>query len=425
MSEKDRKLEELNQMKNDLENKGHSVPVTESGGSSFPAWLWWGLGIVLGVVSVIVFAAQYQSEKNLDHRVQEVDRKEALLGEYQSQKQGLTEQVAELSSKQASLQEAVDGLQAELKAGSTIVAEYRVIKEEHKILTGGLSDLKEARKQAKLEVDVLEKDLVGQRSEYTAVQRDYTNVTSRISALRGAVADTDQSLEAAEQHLEQKQLALSASEQKLQRSQTKIEAAEDRERQIKLKLVALESDVTDVQRKFDKLNGDVALLESKKVELANVSSDLRMLEAEKKSVQQKLDDLKQETVVYESIKQQLTSSNRDLTRVTEQLAIVTKQFGSQDQKLARVQGELKAAKDTKLTLEQESNELKAEIFEYETVKKRLLMAKMDLADTDATLAGRQKDLSLANESFSKVKKNLARVEAELSATENRLNKSAN
>ena len=44
------------------------------------------------------------------------------------------------------------------------------------------------------------------------------------------------------------------------------------------------------------------------------------------------------------------------------------------------------AENTKSTLEKKSMELKAEILEYEAVKKILLLAKKDLADTDVIVA---------------------------------------
>ena len=154
--------------------------------------------------------------------------------------------------------------------------------------------------------------------------------------------------------------------------------------------------------------------------MVNISTDLRKLDERKKSLQQKLDDLKKETVVYESTKQQLISSNRYLTRVTEQLAVVTRQLGTQDQKLV----EIREAENTKSTLEKESNELKAEILEYKAVKKRLQLVKNDLADANVMLAGRQKELSLANDQLSKVKKDLAGLKAKLFSVKKRLGKSA-
>lgn len=424
MSEKNTAMDELKRMKTDQQSVVQSEQGTQRRSSSLPAWLWWGLGIVLGVVSVIVFAAQYQFEKDLSQRGQEVDRKEAVLGDFESQERQLSEQIAELNSKQVSLKEAVDGLQAELKAGSAAVAEYRVIKGEHKILTSGIAELREARKLAEAELDVIDRDLSNQRIEYVLLLNNYTNKTSRLSSIQSAINDTDKALSVADEQLEQKKLELSASEQKLQLSQTKLETVKIQSNGADSKLQLLESDIANEQRTLDKIKGDVELLEAKKVQLGNISSELLTLGVEKKDLQQKLDSLKKETVVYETTKQQLAAAKRDLTGVTEQLATASRRLESQDQKLAASRGEIKDAEDKKSAILRDSNTLKAEILEYEAIKKRLTFAKDDLSDTDILLAGRQKELSISEDRLLRVKKEIAVVKAELSAAEKQLSENA-
>jgi chromosome segregation ATPase len=424
MSEKNTAMEELKRMKNDQQNVVHSGSGTQRSDSSLPAWLWLGLGIILGIVSVIIFSAQYLSEKDLSRRGQEIDRKEALLGDFEHQKRQLMEKISELSSKQVPLQEAVDRLQAELKAGSSVIAEYRVVKDEHEILTSELSDLREARRQAEAELDIIDRDLTNQRSEYAVLLSNYTNKTARISSIQNSIMDTDKALEVAGEQLEQKKLALSSAEQKLQLSQTKLGIVKNQSNEADSKLQLLESNIVNEQRTLDELKSDVVLLEARKVQLGDISSELLTLGVEKKELQQKLDDLKKETVVYETIKQQLAVAKRDLTGVTEQLTTAARRLDSQDQKLAQARGEINDADDRKSALLRDSNTLKAEVLKYEAIKKRLTLAKDDLSDTNILLAGRQKELSLTEDQLSKVKRELAVVKAELSAAEKQLNKSA-
>jgi len=421
MSEKNTAMDELKRMKTDQQNTVHSGQGAERRSSSLPAWLWWGIGIILGVISVIVFAAQYQSEKNLSQRGQEVNRKEAVLDDFESQERQLSEQIAELSSKQVSLKEAVDGLQAELKASSAVVAEYRVIKDEHKILTSGVAKLREARKLAEAELDVIVKDLSNQRTEYSLLLNNYTNKTTRLSSIQSAIKGTDKALSVADEQLEQKKLEFYASKQKLQLSQTKLETVKIQLNGADSKLQLLESDIANEQHTLDKIKGNVKLLEAKKIQLGNISSELLTLGVEKKELQQKLDSLKKETVVYETTKQQLAEAKRDLTEVTEQLATASRRLESQDQKLAAARGEIKDAEDKKSAILRDSKTLKAEVLEYEVIKKRLAFAKDDLSDTDISLAGRQKELSLAENQLHRVKKELAVVKAKLSAAVKQLN----
>jgi len=265
MSEQNRAMDELKRMKAGQETVVHPEQGTHGRWSNFPAWIWWGMGTLLGLVSVIVFSAQYQSEKDLSKRTQKVAQRETLLVEFKSQERQLTKQIAELNSKQTSLQEAVDGLQTELKASSTVVAEYRVIKDEHEILTNGLAELKEKQ-------------------------------------------------------LEQKKLTISASEQKLQLSKTKLEATEQQISQKKVALLALESDITDEQRKFDKLTGDVELLEAKKAKLMNISTELRTME---ESIKQQLNsssrDLTRVTAQLDEVTMQLDTQDQKLVQVQGEL----------------------------------------------------------------------------------------------------------
>jgi len=130
MSEKNRKLDELKQLKNKDKQEVVSGTPASGGGNVLPAWLWWGLGVLLGCLSIAVFSSRYIAEKNLVTREARVGMQEVALADYATKERELKQQVEELVVRQGALQEGVDGLQVELKAGSEVVAEYRVIKEE-------------------------------------------------------------------------------------------------------------------------------------------------------------------------------------------------------------------------------------------------------------------------------------------------------
>ena len=393
MPEENTRLDELKKMKAGVQSSPSSR--NSSGNrSSLPAWLWWGMGILLGCISIFVLSANYSSIKALSVRYDAVERKEASLLDYETRLLGLKEEAAALTTQRDALKETVDNLQADIKAGTAVIADYRIMKEESDKLGSEVIALHEQRKQAIDDKKQLDVQVVALRAEHASLLDSATNKFSSLNQIQTAIAAADKSLKATEGLLAQKKQDLSGAEQALQLAESKR--------------IQAEANLGKVLSQQEQLESKVKLLKGQQTELTGVPAELLSAKTEKQLLERNVAALKGEVGAYEATKEQLSQAKRELARVQEDLASATSRSEALGQQLEKLRAEVKA-------LERDCVELKTEIAADEVARKNLSRVKDDLSDAEALLVGRQKEISIAEQQLAELKKKISVAEAEVQA----------
>ena len=398
MPEENTRLDELKKMKAGVQSSPSSR--NSSGNrSSLPAWLWWGMGVLLGCISIFALSANYSSIQALSARYDAVERKEASLLDYETRLLGLKEEAATLTTQRNALKETVDNLQADMKAGTAVIADYRIMKEESDKLGSEVIALQEQRKQAIDAKKQLDAQVVALRAEHASLLDSVTNKFSSLNQIQTAIAAADKSLKATEGLLAQKKQDLSGTEQALQLAESKR--------------IQAEANLGKMTSQQEQLEAKVKLLKGQQTELAGVSAELLAAKTEQQLLEKNVAALNGEVGAYEAMKEHLSQAKLELARVQEELASATSRSEALGQQLEKLRAEVKA-------LESDRVELKTEIAADEVARKNLSRVKDDLSDAEALLAGRQKEISIAEQQFAELKKKISVAEAEVRAAKQQL-----
>lgn len=400
MPDKNTRLDELKKMKADINSDPSLIAVRNR--SSFPAWLWWSFGVLLGSISVVVLSANYLSARGLSTRSDMVERKEVTLLNYESRVSKLKEQVAELTTQRDTFKDAVDSLQADIKAGTSVIADYRIMEEESEKLSQKVATLKERRKQALEQQQQLDAQVVALRAENTSLVDSVKNNYTNLSQMQSAIVAADKNLLAATESLTQKKRDISTSQQALHLVELKrVQAATD------LKDIA--SQQTELETELETLEANVARLNGQQTELAGVSAKLVATKTELQSLERDLTTLKGQIVAYESTKVQLSQTKRELLEVEAALTSATPRSETLAKQVANLEKKIRE-------LETEGDKLKAQISADRVTNANLRRVKDDLANATVSLTGRQKEISLAEQELAELKNEVAIKKAGLAST---------
>jgi chromosome segregation ATPase len=396
MSDENNQLDELKKVKADLKTMNSPHKPSEDR-QSLPAWLWWSMGILLGCISVVVLAANYRSVNALSSRNDEVERKEALLLDYETRLTGLKEQVSELMKQRDALKETTDNLQAEFKTGATVIANYRIMKEEFNKLSEDVSTLKEKRKHAIDEQEQLDGQVTTLRVDNVSLMDSITNNYTRLNQIQTALAAAEKSLNSVEDMVTQKKQDLSDAEQSLQ-------LAESKHTMVEAKLNNTNSQQEEGEKKVETLNAKIKLLMDKQAELERVSADLLAIKEERQSLEKNITEVKDD---LSGAEEKLAARLKEISSAKHELASINEMFTKKKQALSDTEQSLQLAESKHTTMEAKLNDTTSQQQEGEKKLETLNAKIMLLMDKQVELEGVSTELLAVKTEKRSLEENIA------------------